>query len=81
MRQIVPIPADRADEFDLVVDVAIRPKTSFDASRVETRLRIPLGEVIVGAGRGELRKSFEHAIDGLLGQGMTIPPKRVGDGA
>lgn len=73
MRQIVPIPADRAGDFDLVVDVAIMLRRSYDGSRVATRLRIPLESVVDERQRSDLTASIDEAIESVLSQGMTIP--------
>lgn len=42
-RQPPRIPPDRAAEFDLVVDIAIRPRSAFEGKeRSLTRIRVPL---------------------------------------
>lgn len=86
MRQIIPIPADQVAGFDVTIDVAIRPKASWDDSRAWTRLRVPLAKVVdfrftvddksgawsVVSGQA-LMKSVAAAIGALLEQGIVFP--------
>lgn len=76
------IPRDRTAEFDLVVDIAIRPRNAFDGrERSFTRLRVPLDTALddskqsylMARVREELRAQIGDnvAFEGPLPQGGT----------
>lgn len=80
---MIRIPADRAGEFDLVVDVAVQQRGWAAEPRASTRLRIPLQNVMNG-------RNVSHEVSGVVSAAIleitgkavhVIPPEEVPDGA
>lgn len=71
------IPEDRADEFDLVIDVSLMRRDSFDQPRAWHRIRANVAEVYA-QGLDALERSVRAQIDAVIGETLVVPPKQKG---
>lgn len=81
-RPRIRIPPERANEFDVVVDVQLMQTGSFDGARAYTRLRFPVGRLYEPGERVEVMRQVHGAVENILEATMTLPPKKAkaGDG-
>lgn len=63
----IPIPEDRTDEFDLVVDLALMEHRMFNRDRASARLRVRLDKARKPPkGRAALHKLVLRFVDAML---------------